>query len=148
MLVRKRRMEWILGYIWAVAGDRATKQGVSRNTAVPGEPFVRLCRSSREPEIADNVKFWPTELDPVPSQGEWCFSQVPAILLLKISVSYRTHSFTDVYKRCKKVEQSKGQTTKEPARIQFLRRTRRNKHAGVVSVFPGRGTLCLLVPFS
>lgn len=76
------------------------------------------------------------------SSNLWVF-----LLLLKISVSCRTCCFTDVCERCEKVEKSKGQTTKEPARNYLLHRIRRNKFAEVIPVFSGWGTLCLLVPF-
>ena len=72
-----------------------------------GRTFVRLCWSSRGPEISDNAKFWPAELDPVPFLKVFLLNYC-AFLLLKISGSYRVHTFTDVYKRCKKVEKSKG----------------------------------------
>lgn len=68
-LVRKGIIERIRCYIWAVAVRRSWGAR-SRHRLVLGQlsSTVRLCRSRCEPEIAENVKFWP-----VPSQRQVVF---------------------------------------------------------------------------
>ena len=99
-----------------------------------------------EPEIADNAKFWPTGLDPAPKVSGISPKFLRFAVAKNLWVS-QAHPFTDVYERYKKIEQSKGQTAKKPARDHFLHGARRNKLAGTISVFTGRRILCLLVPF-
>lgn len=92
--------------------DRATRP---RRRVTALDQLLSVCRPSREPEVADNVKFWPAELDPVSSKVSGISRKSRHFLLLKISRSHRTQTFADVFRRCKKIEKSKGQTTKKPA---------------------------------
>jgi hypothetical protein len=101
-----------------MGSGRATKLGCSHGTAGSYQlsSTVRSCRPCCEPEIADNAKFWP-ELVPVPSQRSVVFiiANSYGFSLLKSSGVSRVHASADVYEWCKKIQKTKGQTTKKPA---------------------------------